>query len=50
MKQYIEKIRPYFGHMIENLRASGEWKIHLTLKINFSQQKTVAKVKLCILE
>ena len=34
-EQCLEKIRPYLGNMIGVLRASGEWKIHLTIKINF---------------
>ena len=35
IKQYLGKIRPYLGNMIDNLRASGEWKIHLRIKVSF---------------
>ena len=55
IEQCLEKIRPYLGNMIDDLRASGEWKIHITKKIIWqwqlasSHQKTEARVSLCIL-
>ena len=33
IEQCLKKIRPYLGNMIDDLRASGEWKIHITKKI-----------------
>ena len=36
IEQYLEKIRPYSGNMIDDFRASGEWKIHLTIKVSFT--------------
>lgn len=35
IEQYLEKIKSYLGKMIDDLRVSGEWKIHLKMKINF---------------
>ena len=35
----LKKIRPYLGNMIGNLRASVEWKIQLTMKIDFMPSK-----------
>ena len=38
-KKYLEKIRPNLGNMIDDIRASGKWKIHLTMEINFMLSK-----------
>ena len=35
----MKKIRSYLGNMIGNLRASAEWKIKLTMKIDFMSSK-----------
>ena len=35
MKEYLEKIRSHLRHMIDDLKKSGEWKIHLTMKPKF---------------
>ena len=32
-------MRPYLLDMIDNITTSGEWKIHLTMKINFVSSK-----------
>ena len=45
---YLEKIRPCLGDMTENLRASGECKIYLTMKTNFMSSKD-SDESLCIL-
>ena len=34
MAQYLEKLRPYLGNMIDDLKASSKQKIHLIMKIN----------------
>ena len=39
IEQYFEKIKPYLGVMIDELKKSGEWKIHLTMKVNFMPSK-----------
>ena len=33
IEQYLDEIRPYLIDMIDNLRASGEWKIQLAMKV-----------------
>ena len=39
MEEYLGKIRPFLTCMIDDLRISGAWKIHLTMKINFMSTK-----------
>ena len=34
-KYYIDIIRPYLSDIINNHKTQGEWKIHLTMTINF---------------
>ena len=34
-KEYLDMIRPYLSDMITDYKAQGEWKIQLTLSINF---------------
>ena len=45
---YLKKIRPCLDNMIDDLRASGERKIYLTVKINFTSSKD-SDESLCIL-
>ena len=33
--QYLDKIRPYLSNMINDLKNNGEWKIQLSIAINF---------------
>lgn len=35
MKEYIEKIRLHLRDMIDDLKKSSEWKVNLTMKLNF---------------
>ena len=35
MTEYLEKIRSHLRDMINDLKKSGEWKIHLTMKSKF---------------
>ena len=35
VKEYLNMIRPYLSHVINGLKAQGEWKIELTMEINF---------------
>ena len=44
-----ENIKPYFGNIIDNHRASCKWKLHLKWKLTSYHQKTLAKVNLYIL-
>ena len=34
-KEYLDMIRPYLSDMITDNKTQGEWKIQLTLSINF---------------
>ena len=44
---YLKKIRPCLGNMMDDLRASGEPKIYLIVKINFMSAKD-SDESLCI--
>ena len=35
VEEYLNKIRPYFKDIINNLKKSDTWKIQLTIAINF---------------
>ena len=39
IEQYFKKVKPYLGNNIDELIKSGEWKINLTMKINFMSSK-----------
>ena len=39
IKEYIDIIRPYLSDIINNYKTQGEWKIHLTMAINFISSK-----------
>ena len=34
-KKYLENIRSYLWGMTDDLKTSGDWKIHLKMKRNF---------------
>ena len=35
LEDYLNIIKPFLNDMIDNHKASGEWKIQLVIKINF---------------
>ena len=35
VEEYLNKIRPYLKGIINNLKKSGTWKIHLAISNNF---------------
>ena len=35
IKEYLDEIRPYLNNLIDNHKSQGEWKIQLTMAINF---------------
>ena len=39
LKDYLNLIRPYLSHMINYHKTQGEWKIKLTMAINFFSSK-----------
>ena len=38
-KEYLDTIRPYLGDMIIDYKTQGEWKIQLTMSVNFISSK-----------
>ena len=34
-EEYLDKIRPYLSNTINNLKNQSEWKIQLTVTVNF---------------
>ena len=45
IKKYLQNIRPYIlQDMINGLKTSGEWKIHLTMKTNFVSTQTIVRL------
>ena len=35
MRKYLKYLRPYLLDIIDDLKTSVEWKVYLTMKINF---------------
>ena len=35
IKDYLDDIKPYLSDIINDRKTQGEWKIHLTMEINF---------------
>ena len=38
-KEYLDTIRPYLGDMIIDYKTQGEWKMQLTMSVNFISSK-----------
>ena len=41
INQFFKKMRPYLGNMIDELKKSDEWIIHLTMKAIFTSSKDI---------
>ena len=39
IKEHHDKIEPYLNDLIDDLKTHGEWKIQLTVAINFISSK-----------
>ena len=39
IKEYLDMIRPYLSDILNDYKTQGEWKIHLTMVINFFSSK-----------
>ena len=39
VEEYLDKIRPYLSNIINDLKSQWEWKIELTIAINFISSK-----------
>ena len=35
IEEYLDEIKPYLNDLIDDHKTQGEWKIHLTMAINF---------------
>ena len=44
-KEYLDKIRPYLSGIINDYKTQGEWKIKLTMAINFFSSKDSEKIR-----
>ena len=38
-REYLDIVRPYLSNMINNHKTISEWKIQLTMQINFTSHK-----------
>ena len=38
-EEYLNLIKPYLNDLISDQKDKGEWKLHLTVQINFISQK-----------
>ena len=46
-EEYVDMIRPYLGHMVNDHKTRREQKIQLTMQINFVFLKILKKLVLC---
>ena len=44
IKDYLDEIKPYLSDIINNHKTQGEWKIHLTMAINFFYSKNSEEI------
>ena len=35
IEEYFDEIRPYLNNLIDSYRTQGQWKVQLTMRINF---------------
>ena len=45
IKDYLDEIKPYLNDIINDHKTQGEWKIKLTMKINFYSSKDSAETR-----
>ena len=45
IKEYLDMIRPYLNDLIDNNKTQGEWKIQLTITINFASSKDSNEIR-----
>ena len=44
-KDYLDEIKPYLSDIINDQKTRGEWKIHLTMVINFFSSKDSEEIR-----
>ena len=45
IKDYLAEIKPYLSDIINGQKTQGEWKIHLTMVINFFSSKDSEEIR-----
>ena len=45
IEEYLDKIRPYFINITNNLKTQGEWKIQSTIAVSLSSSKNSNKTR-----
>ena len=45
IKDYLDEIKPYLSDIINDHKTQGEWKIHLTMAINFFSSKDSEEIR-----
>ena len=45
IKDYLDEIKPYLSDMINDHKTQSEWKIHLTIAINFFSSKDSEEIR-----
>ena len=44
IKYYLDEIKPYLTDIINDHKTQGEWKIHLTVAVNFFSSKDYEEI------
>ena len=50
IKEYLNIIRPYLSDIINDHKTQGEWKIHLSMTINFISSRDSDEISAIIQE
>ena len=45
IKDYLDEVKPYLSDIINDHKTQGEWKIHLTMAINFFSSKDSEEIR-----
>ena len=45
IKDYLDEIKPYLSDIINDHKTKGEWKIHLTMVVNFFSSKDSEEIR-----
>ena len=46
IKDYLDEIKPYLSNIINDHKTQGEWKIHITMAINFFSSKDFEEIRI----
>ena len=45
MNNFLDEMKPYLSDIINNLKTQGEWRVHLTMAINFFSSKDSEEIR-----